>query len=318
LSKQKFMDSETPLLLWSLACVLLIGFALWGLSRMRTVRDNHVAVIEYEIDSSLRFVASRIYWLSLFEQEIGQLDISPKEGELRLTAFTYSGINVIIPVKYRYQLDPRRMKREDLIAILQKHKESAFSNADPRQFSRILKDVTQKVVGELKPAHSRPRPETTNIHELLSPFKGASEAQFRLRFAQHAKLAFPKEGILINAITLDEPILPEEIAAAHQDRISAHFVSESQKNSIERLRQAVPDLPTDRFVQLVQDVHNPPEKVVYLPGRPHQADLNLTQTDPPASPQPPAPNTAPDPDLPAEAPYTFDLPLTDTIMATLK
>ncbi|MBU6351023.1 MAG: hypothetical protein KGS73_12845 [Chloroflexi bacterium] len=294
-------------LLWMLACVLLIGFALWGLSRVRTVRDNHVAVVEHKIDASLRFVTSRTYWLSLFEQEIGQLDTSSKEGELRLTEFTYSGINVTLPVKYRYQLDPKQMDRKDLIAILQKYKESAISSADQRQFSRILEAVLQEVVSELKPAHPNFPPETTDIQELLSPFKGASEAKFRRRFAQLAQSALQKEGVLIkNAITLDEPILPEEITAAHQDRISAHFASESQKNSIERLRQAVPDLPTEHFVQLVQDVHNPPQKVVYRAAPPQRANPHLAQTDPPA------------PDLPTEAPYTFDLPLTDAIMVTLK
>lgn len=300
-----------------LACVLLIGFALWGLSRVRTVRDNHVAVVEHTIDASLRFVTSRTYWLSLFEQEIGQLDTSSKEGELRLTAFTYSGVNVTLPVKYRYQLDPKQMDRKDLIAILQKYKESAISSADQRQFSRILEAVLQEVVSELKPAH--PTPETTDIQELLSPFKGASEAKFRRRFAQLAQSALQKEGVLIkNAITLDEPILPEEITAAHQDRICAHFASESQKNSIERLRQAVPDLPTERFVQLVQDVHNPPEKIVYLAAPLHRATPNLTQTDPPASLHTAPQNTVTDPDLPAETPPTFDLPLTDAIMVTLK
>ena len=302
-------------LLWMLACVLLIGFALWGLSRVRTVRDNHVAVVEHKIDASLRFVTSRTYWLWLFEQEIGQLDTSSQEGESRLTASTYSGVNVTLPVKYRYQLDPKQMEKKDLIALLQKQKELAYSNADQRQFSRILTEVLQGVVSELKPAH--PTPGTTDIQELLSPFKGASEATFRQQFAQRARSTLRKNGILIkNAVVIDEPILSDEIMTAHHEKLGAHFASESQKNSIERLRKAVPDLPTDRFIQLVQDLYNPPQKVVYLAAPLHRATPNLAQTDPPARLHTTSQNKPPPPDL--GVPPTFELPLTDTIMETLK
>ena len=100
--------------LFAIMAVTGLGLAQYFKRRVRTVKEGHIAVLQW-MDRFSRKVGAGPYWLRQFEEEVAQVYVRQREATISLPKiFTDGGLGVTVDLHYAYRLDPERMEKDEL------------------------------------------------------------------------------------------------------------------------------------------------------------------------------------------------------------
>lgn len=317
--------TEVLTLLALVLLVVLIG--LLAFSRIRTVRQGHIAVVQ-SFDRFSRLVTPGLYILWPWEEQLAEIWVAQRVvNELKIPGiFTKGGLLISVMLSYEMELDVEQMSIDQIY-----YDEQSREDQQVRIFKQILQDVVADAPS-LPPPDDPTRPD---VLRLLNPLVGPPAKPVLAQLAQQATGELARRGFVItpDSLVLSRLSLPEPIVDALLEWRRSDFTSAARHEFIKRVREAGGTMSDTALVQLLNAIQENPGNIhsIFTTGS-MQPDIRVqddnlsvrmpTTNDQRANSRPAADNR---PSAPKESNATATtegrgdaLPLTEDDMATLR